>query len=118
MNRLFFPLYTLLEHLFRPQYDGRLRFLEMEIRILRFLIDTNRIVPSPDEKLDLLRLGMILKHDVSDVIHIVQMETYKTWIRKQTMSEGFRRCGRPVSFIKTPSNYLLFGERRQNPKQS
>jgi putative transposase len=95
MNRLIFLLYTLLEQRFRPQYDARLRFLELQIRILRSRIGTNRIVPSPEEKLDLLRLGVIRDHDVRDVIHIVQLETYKTWIRKQRHDAGFRRSGRP-----------------------
>jgi len=96
MNRLvFLILYSLLERRFRPAYDARLRFLETQIRILRSRIGTSRIVPSPEEKLDLLRIGLILDYDVGDVIHIVQLETYKSWIRKQTRLPGFNRSGRP-----------------------
>lgn len=34
-------------------------------------------------------------HDVGDVLHIVQIETYKEWIRKQKCDARFRRSGRP-----------------------
>ncbi len=95
MNHLIFLVYTLLERRFRPQYDARLRFMEAQIRFLRSRIGTNRIVPSPDEKLELLRLGAQLDHDVGDVIHIVQTETYKAWLRSLERQERFRRSGRP-----------------------
>jgi len=95
VNHLIFLVYTLLERRFRPQYDTRLRFLEAQIRFLRARIGTNRIVPSPEEKLELLRLGAILDHDVGDVIHIVQVDTYKAWVRSLKRREPFRRSGRP-----------------------
>jgi putative transposase len=95
VNHLIFLVYTLLERRFRPQYDARLRFLEAQIRFLRSRIGTNRIVPSPEEKLELLRLGAIVDHDVGDGIHIVQMETYKAWLRSLGRHERFRRSGRP-----------------------
>lgn len=57
MNRLVFLIYTLLERRFRPQYDARLQFLEAQIRALHSRIPASRIVPSPEEKVELLRLG-------------------------------------------------------------
>ena len=34
----------------RPRYSARLRLLEVQIRMLRFRIDTSRIVPTPQER--------------------------------------------------------------------
>ena len=38
-------------------YNARLQFLEAQIRMLRTRVDTNRVVPSAEEKDELLRLG-------------------------------------------------------------
>ena len=40
-----------------------LRFLEAQIRMLRSRIDTSRIVPTPAERAELLRLGAAAEHD-------------------------------------------------------
>ena len=76
MDRLNFLLVTLAERLFRPRYDARIQFLEAQIRFLRARIDTSRIVPSPNEKHEALRLGALLNHNVADVMHVVQPQTY------------------------------------------
>lgn len=95
MNRLLFLLYTLVEQRFRPKYDARLQFLEAQIHMLRRRLDSSRIVPTPAEKCELLRIGDMLKHDVSGVLHIVQPDTYRAWVRKQRKRIPFRRSGRP-----------------------
>ena len=95
MDWLSFLLVSLAERLFRPRYNVRLQILEAQIRFLRTRIDTSRIVPSPDEKHELLRLGALLDHDVADVMHIVQPETYRCWLRKRGREGGFKRSGRP-----------------------
>jgi putative transposase len=112
MDRLVFLVYTLLERRFRPQYDARLQFLEAQIQALRSRIPASRIVPSPDEKVELLRLGSLLDHDVGDVLHIVQLETYKSWIRRQKGSTRFRRAGRPR--IPDPLQRLILRIGREN----
>ena len=95
MDRLSFLLVTLAERLFRPKHNVRLQILQAQIRILRSRIEASRIVPSPEEKYELLRLGALLDHDVGDVMHIVQPETYRTWLRKKVRRGMFKRSGRP-----------------------
>ena len=89
MDRLTFLLLTLAERLFRPKHNVRLQILEAQIRFLRSRINASRIVPSPDEKHELLRLGALRDHDVADAMHIVQPETYQTWLRKKTRRGTF-----------------------------
>ena len=95
MDRLSFLLLTLAERLFRPKHNVRLQILEAQIRFLRLRIEASRIVPSPEEKHELLRLGALLDHDVGDVMHIVLPETYRTWLRKKARRGIFKRSGRP-----------------------
>ena len=59
MERLFFPVLSLALQWFRPRYNTRLQFLEAQIRILRSRIDASRIVPTPKEKAELLRIDWV-----------------------------------------------------------
>ena len=95
MERLFFPLLSLAMQWFRPRYNARLQLMAAQIRILRSRIDTSRIVPTPKEKAELLRLGGMLDHDVADVMHVVQPETYRKWVRQAKRGIAFKRSGRP-----------------------
>jgi len=72
---MFFAVAAMVSQWFEPHYNARLQFLEAQARILRKRVDANRIVPTPEEKAELLRLGEALDHDVSGVIHVVRLET-------------------------------------------
>jgi putative transposase len=80
---------------FRPRYNAQLQLMAAQIRILRARIDTDRIVPTPKEKAELLRLGAALDHDVAEVMHVVQPETYRRWVRQAKLGIPFKWSGRP-----------------------
>jgi putative transposase len=69
--------------------------LEAQIRILRSRIDVTRIVPTPQEKAELLRLGAMVDHDVTEMMHVVQPETYRRWVRQSRRGIVFKPSGRP-----------------------
>ena len=62
MNSLLFTLFTLLTELLRPKYDAKMAFLMYQNQMLRDRIGTTRIVPTPEERAELLlhRLGPFL----------------------------------------------------------
>jgi len=95
MDHLFFSLLTLVLQWFRPRYNVHLQLLQAQIRILRSRIDVTRIVPTPQEKAELLRLGGQINHDVGEVMHVVQPETYRKWVRQSKHGVIFKRAGRP-----------------------
>ena len=95
MERLSYPLLALLAHWFTPMYNARLQFLEAQIHMLRLRIDTNRIVPSAEEKDELLRLGSQLDHNVGDLMHVVRPKTYRKWLNRPRGLRRVRRAGRP-----------------------
>ena len=77
MDRLSFSLLAPALQWFRLPYSAQLQLLEVQIRILRSRIDVSRIVPTPQEKAELLRLGALLGHDLAEVMHVVQPEAYR-----------------------------------------
>jgi len=57
MESLFYSLLTLAVQWFRPRYNVHLQLLQAQIRMLRSRIDVSRIVPTSQEKAELLNLG-------------------------------------------------------------
>jgi hypothetical protein len=68
MARLFFPLLTLVLQWSRSRYNAQLQLMTAQIRILRSRINASRIVPTPSEKAEPLRLRDVLEHDVAEVM--------------------------------------------------
>jgi hypothetical protein len=94
MNQLLFPLVSLISQWMTPQYDVRMRLLHFQNKMLRDRIDTTRIVPTLEERAELLRLGALCDHDIDDLITVVVPETYKTWLRKARQRVRYKRSGR------------------------
>lgn len=94
MHRGVFAVLSLALEWLRPQYNALLRFLEFQIQMLRARVDASRIVPTPIEKAELLRLGEGFAHDVKDVMHVVCPATYKRWLRQERQGCPFKRSGR------------------------
>ena len=94
MNQLLFPLLSLISQWMTPQYDARMRLLHFQNKMLRDRIDATRIVPTLEERAELLRLGALCDHDIDDLITVVVPETYKTWLRKARQGVRYKRSGR------------------------
>jgi putative transposase len=84
--------------------------LQAQIRVLRSRIDVSRIVPTPQEKAELLRIGTLLGHDVAEVMHVVQPETYRKWVRQSRCGIVFKRSGRPRIPMATTNLVLRMAE--------
>lgn len=110
IDHLFFSLLTLVLQWFRPRYNVHLQLLQAQIRMLRSRIDVSRIVPTPQEKAELLRLGAMADHDIGDVMHIVQPETYRKWVRQSKRGVVFKRAGRPRIPMATVNLVLRMAE--------
>ena len=95
MEAMLFSLVTLATQWLRPRYNARLRLLEAQIRMLRSRIDSSRIVPTPQERAELLRLGAEMDHDIDEVMHVVVPATYRKWLRQLRGAKSFRPSGRP-----------------------
>ena len=97
MDRTIYALVAMMSQWFRPRYNTRIQMLEFQIRMLRSRIDASRIVPTPTEKAESIRLGILLDHDVLDIIQVVRPETYRTWLRDRSRGYVFKKLGRPAT---------------------
>lgn len=92
---LMFVLFTFLAHRFLPKYDVRMQLLMFQIKMLRDRIDDQRIVPTPEERAELLRLGNEINHDVAEVMLVVKPQTYRRWLSPRAKTRSPKPAGRP-----------------------
>ncbi|VGO13495.1 hypothetical protein PDESU_02052 [Pontiella desulfatans] len=78
-----------------PRYDVRIQILKYQIKMLRDRIDDPRIITEKEERTELMRLGALIDHDISDVMLVVKPKTYRTWQRKKAGKKPKRKGGRP-----------------------
>ena len=103
---VFQVLTMLLTERFRPRYDARLQLLAYQVKMLRSRIDASKISTTPAERAELIRLGKLLEHDISDVMLVVQPATYRRWLKPKEAKH--RRTGRPRTPQATVNLVLQF----------
>jgi putative transposase len=95
MEHLLYALISLAMRWLEPRHNAQLQFLREQIRILRARVDADRVVPTPAERAELLRIGALLDHDVAELMHIVRPATYQRWRREQRRGHVPKKTGRP-----------------------
>ena len=80
LDRIFLPFWAFFARLSAPRYNARIQFLIAQVRILRSRVDASRIVPTPEEKADLMRWGAMFDHRIDGVMEVVKPATYRTWL--------------------------------------
>jgi putative transposase len=93
---VFWVIYVFLAHRFMPKHDGQIQLLLYQIKMLRDRIDDPRIIPSSDERAELLRLGAEIDHDIAEIMKVVKLGTYRRWRNKKAeKTEKEKTAGRP-----------------------
>ncbi|MBN2161784.1 MAG: transposase [Pontiellaceae bacterium] len=103
---MFHVVFILLSRLFMPRYDARLQMLEYQVRMLRNRIDDSKIIPTEEERANLMRLGALLDHNISGVLLVVKPSTYRRWLN--ATREKRRKPGRPRTPQATVNLVLQF----------
>lgn len=101
MDRIAFGLLTLTTQWLNPRFNARMQILEAQTCMLRSRVDTSRIVPTPRERAELLRLDATFDHEIDDLMHVVIPGTYKNWLRELRGSRTHRPAGRPRTPLAT-----------------
>lgn len=78
-----------------PRHNAQLRLLKAQITILQARIPTERIILSPAEKAELLRIGEEFGHDVDGLMEVAKPATYKRWLAQMRVGRPFQAVGRP-----------------------
>ena len=119
MNSTLSLLLVFLSQFFIPRHNPQLRLLKAQITILRARIPTQRIILSPAEKAELLRIGEECGHDVDGLLEVAKPATYKRWLTQMRSGRPFKAVGRPRLtqelrdvVIRIGSENLLWGYKR------
>ena len=95
MNPMFSLLVVFLTQLFMPRQNAQLRLLKAQIQVLRTRIPTKRIILSPEEKAELLRIGAECGHEIDGLLEVAKPATYKRWLAQMRSGHPFKAVGRP-----------------------
>lgn len=71
---------TFLAALFGDQLACQVEFLRCENRILKSRL-TTRVIPTPQERYELLKYGKLLGSNLENMISIVHYATFRKWLR-------------------------------------
>ena len=119
MNSAFSFLLIFVAQFFMPRHNAQMRLLKAQIQILRTRIPTQRIILSPAEKSELLRIGAECGHDVDELMEVARPATYKRWLAQMRSGRPFKAVGRPRltqelrdAIIRIGSENLLWGYKR------
>ena len=74
---------------------AQVRFLKLQVELLRQKLPGKRVILAPDDRERLLRAGEALDHHVDDVIGIVAVKTYRRWVREKVAGRQAERVGGP-----------------------
>lgn len=75
--------------------DAHIRFLKLQVELLKDRLLGNRVVLDPDERRRLMKIGDELDHKVEDTIEIVSIKTYRRWQREKRGGRELGKVGRP-----------------------
>lgn len=110
MNSTFSLLRVFLTRVFMPRHNAQMRLLKSQIHILRTRIPTQRVILSPEEKSELLRIGAECEHDIDGLMEVAKPATYK---RLRTQMRG-GRAFQAVSSARTAGETLGTTSLRSN----
>jgi len=87
----------LLLHYFHARRDHQIAFMAYQNKMLRDRLDSERIIPKPDERKELIALAAKFDHQVDGLIQVVTPETYRGWLRDKAKGKEPRKVGRKPS---------------------
>jgi putative transposase len=119
MSSTFPLLLVFLSRLFMPRHNAQMRLLWAQIDILRARIPTQRIILSPAEKSELLRIRAECGHDIDGLMEVAKPATYRRWLAQSRGGYPFKAVDRPRLtqelrdvVIRIGSENLLWGYKR------
>ena len=88
-------LFLMLAEHFAARRSAQIQFLKLQIELLRAKLPGNRVILSPEDRGRLLRAGADMELVVHDVLGIVNVKTYKHWVREAATGKEPGRVGSP-----------------------
>ena len=88
-------LFVLFQEAWSARRDSHIRFLKLQVEILQSRLPGNRIIPDPLERRRLLKIGAEMGHAVEHTLGVVDIKTYRRWLREDQGGRQARKVGRP-----------------------
>ena len=88
-------LLVLLQKMWSTRRDAHIRFLKVQVELLKERLPGNRVVLDPDERRRLMKVGAELDHKVEHTLDIVSIKTYRRWQREDRTGREPGKVGRP-----------------------
>lgn len=94
-TRWLMALLVLLREAWSVRRDAHIRLLKLQVEILRSRLPGNRVIPSPVERRQLMKIGAQVDHAVEHTLGIVGIKTYCRWLREEHGGRQPGKVGRP-----------------------
>jgi len=88
-------LLVLLHEAWSARRDAHIRFLKLQVEMLKERLPGNRVILDPVERRRLMKIGAEVDHDVEDTLGIVSIKTYRRWQREERAGRQPGKVGRP-----------------------
>ena len=75
--------------------DAHIRFLKLQVEMLRSRLPGNRVILDPVERRRLMKVGAQVGHAVEHTLGIVNIKTYRRWLREERGGRTPGKVGRP-----------------------
>ncbi len=93
--RWLMALLVVLSEAWSARRDAHIRFLKLQVEILQSRLPGNRIIPDPVERHRLMKIGAEMGHAVEHTLGIVNIKTYRRWLREKHGGRQPGKAGRP-----------------------
>ncbi|MFA6132855.1 MAG: integrase core domain-containing protein [Phycisphaerae bacterium] len=84
-----------LQEAWSARRDAHIRFLKVQIEMLQSRLPGNRVILAPAERQRLLKVGLEVDHAVEHTLAIVNIKTYRRWLRDERGGREPGKVGRP-----------------------
>ena len=88
-------IFLLFQEAWSARRDTHIRFLKLQLEILQSRLPGNRIIPDPTERRRLLKIGAEMGHAVEHTLGVVNIKTYRRWLRQDRGGCRVGKVGRP-----------------------
>ncbi len=92
LSRCLTALLVLLHEAWSARRDAHIRFLKLQVELLKERVPGNRVILDPVERRRLMKIGAEVDHRVEESLGIVSIKTYRHWQREERAGRN-RRLG-------------------------
>lgn len=88
-------LLVMLQEAWSARRDAHIRFLKLQVEMLKERLPGNRVILDPVERQRLMKIGAEVQHKIEDTLEIVSVKTYRRWQREERGGKEPGKVGRP-----------------------